>query len=67
MNKYKVLNLGYIMMMLMIIMKNMMTIVLMSALLKKVKNGGSLNITCVAVGSPMPFVKWRQVCIHTIR
>ena len=44
-----------------------MTIVLMSALLKKVKNGGSLNITCVAVGSPMPFVKWRQVCIHTIR
>ena len=25
------------------------------------KNGGSLNITCVAVGSPMPFVKWRQV------
>ena len=25
-----------------------------------VKNGGDLNITCVAVGSPMPFVKWRQ-------
>lgn len=21
--------------------------------------GGSLNLTCVAVGSPMPFVKWR--------
>ena len=27
---------------------------------KQVKNGGNLNITCVAVGSPMPFVKWRQ-------
>ena len=22
--------------------------------------GGALNITCVAVGSPMPFVKWRK-------
>ncbi|XP_011267773.1 tyrosine-protein phosphatase Lar isoform X6 [Camponotus floridanus] len=22
--------------------------------------GGSLNITCVAVGAPMPFVKWRK-------
>jgi len=22
--------------------------------------GGSLNLTCVAVGSPMPFVKWRR-------
>lgn len=22
--------------------------------------GGSLNLTCVAVGSPMPFVKWRK-------
>ena len=21
--------------------------------------GGSVNITCVAIGSPMPFVKWR--------
>ena len=26
----------------------------------EVKNGGDLNITCVAVGSPMPFVKWRE-------
>ena len=26
----------------------------------EVKNGASLNITCVAVGSPMPFVKWRE-------
>jgi receptor-type tyrosine-protein phosphatase F len=23
--------------------------------------GGSLNLTCVAVGSPMPFVKWRRL------
>lgn len=23
--------------------------------------GGSLNLTCVAVGSPMPFVKWRKL------
>lgn len=22
--------------------------------------GADLNLTCVAVGSPMPFVKWRQ-------
>jgi receptor-type tyrosine-protein phosphatase F len=22
--------------------------------------GGNLNLTCVAVGSPMPFVKWRK-------
>jgi receptor-type tyrosine-protein phosphatase F len=22
--------------------------------------GGNLNLTCVAVGSPMPFVKWRR-------
>lgn len=22
--------------------------------------GGSVNLTCVAVGSPMPYVKWRQ-------
>lgn len=22
--------------------------------------GDSLNLTCVAVGSPMPFVKWRK-------
>ena len=26
----------------------------------EVKNGADLNITCVAVGSPMPFVKWRE-------
>ena len=25
----------------------------------EVMPGGSVNITCVAVGSPMPFVKWR--------
>ena len=25
-----------------------------------VKNGEDINITCVAVGSPMPFVKWRE-------
>ena len=23
--------------------------------------GGNLNLTCVAVGSPMPFVKWRRM------
>lgn len=23
--------------------------------------GGSLNLTCIAVGSPMPFVKWRLI------
>jgi receptor-type tyrosine-protein phosphatase F len=23
--------------------------------------GADLNVTCVAVGSPMPFVKWRQM------
>jgi netrin-G3 ligand len=22
--------------------------------------GGNLNLTCIAVGSPMPFVKWRR-------
>ena len=22
--------------------------------------GGSVNLTCVAVGSPMPYVKWRR-------
>ena len=26
----------------------------------EVKNGADLNITCVAVGSPMPYVKWRE-------
>jgi netrin-G3 ligand len=26
----------------------------------EVKNNADLNITCVAVGSPMPFVKWRE-------
>lgn len=26
---------------------------------QEVMLGGSLNLTCVAVGSPMPFVKWR--------
>ena len=26
----------------------------------EVKNGADVNITCVAVGSPMPFVKWRE-------
>lgn len=26
----------------------------------EVMPGGSVNITCVAVGSPMPYVKWRQ-------
>ena len=26
----------------------------------EVRNGADLNITCVAVGSPMPFVKWRE-------
>ena len=26
----------------------------------EVKNGADINITCVAVGSPMPFVKWRE-------
>ena len=26
----------------------------------EVKPGSSLNITCVAGGSPMPFVKWRK-------
>jgi len=25
----------------------------------EVMPGGSVNITCVAIGSPMPFVKWR--------
>jgi hypothetical protein len=28
--------------------------------LEEVMLGASLNLTCVAVGSPMPFVKWRQ-------
>lgn len=23
--------------------------------------GGNLSLTCVAVGSPMPFVKWRKL------
>ncbi|CAH1716486.1 unnamed protein product [Chironomus riparius] len=27
--------------------------------ISEVMLGGSLNLTCVAVGSPMPFVKWR--------
>ncbi|VEN43933.1 unnamed protein product [Callosobruchus maculatus] len=26
----------------------------------QVKLGDSVNLTCVAVGSPMPFVKWRK-------
>jgi len=26
----------------------------------KVQLGGSVNITCVAVGSPMPNVKWQK-------
>lgn len=26
----------------------------------KVMPGSDVNLTCVAVGSPMPFVKWRQ-------
>ena len=26
----------------------------------EVMSGSSLNITCVAVGSPMPFVKWKK-------
>ena len=26
--------------------------------------GGAANITCVAVGSPMPYVKWRQGAIE---
>ena len=26
----------------------------------EVKPGSSLNVTCVAGGSPMPFVKWRK-------
>lgn len=39
--------------------------------LYEVMPGSSLNITCVAVGSPMPFVKWRKGLIditpdHTI-
>jgi len=25
----------------------------------EVMPGGSVNLTCVAIGSPMPFVKWR--------
>lgn len=28
--------------------------------INEVMLGGSLNLTCVAVGSPMPFVKWRR-------
>lgn len=28
--------------------------------LNEVMLGADLNLTCVAVGSPMPFVKWRQ-------
>lgn len=27
---------------------------------KEVMLGADLNLTCVAVGSPMPFVKWRK-------
>ena len=26
----------------------------------EVQRGSNLNITCVAVGSPMPFVKWKE-------
>lgn len=26
----------------------------------EVMPGGSANLTCVAVGSPMPYVRWRQ-------
>ena len=26
----------------------------------EVNKGSDLNITCVAVGSPMPFVKWME-------
>lgn len=29
--------------------------------ISEVMLGGSLNLTCVAVGSPMPYVKWRLV------
>ncbi|XP_066254214.1 tyrosine-protein phosphatase Lar isoform X6 [Euwallacea similis] len=29
-------------------------------LLEEVKLGDDVNLTCVAVGSPMPFVKWRK-------
>lgn len=29
-------------------------------LVSDVKLGDNLNLTCVAVGSPMPFVKWRK-------
>lgn len=25
----------------------------------EVMSGGDVNLTCVAIGSPMPFVKWR--------
>lgn len=28
---------------------------------QEVMLGGNLNLTCVAVGSPMPFVKWRRM------
>jgi len=30
----------------------------------EVTPGGSVNITCVAVGSPMPYVKWRLGAIE---
>lgn len=29
-------------------------------LINEVMLGGNLNLTCVAVGSPMPYVKWRR-------
>lgn len=29
-------------------------------MVNEVMLGGNLTLTCVAVGSPMPFVKWRQ-------
>lgn len=28
--------------------------------MSEVMLGGSLNLTCVAVGAPMPYVKWRK-------
>ena len=33
----------------------------------EVMPGGAVNITCVAVGSPMPYVKWRQGAIELTR
>lgn len=33
----------------------------------EVMPGGAVNITCVAVGSPMPYVTWRQGAIELTR